>query len=118
MRVAQRRTEALVNRARAQRGGWLRDFAEWRQLFGGDQMVERDGDGAGAQNREIAEHPVGRVLADQEHAIARLDAARGEQHRGAMGAVAQLAIRRLRLLAGWPARDHRDWRAVAVGGAI
>ena len=88
-----------MNRARAQRSRGLGDFANRRELFGGNQLVERHGNRAGAQNREIAEHPIRRVLADQKHSIARLDSARREQQRRAMRVVTQLAIGGLRLLA-------------------
>ena len=48
MRVAERRAEALVNRARAQRGRGLGDLADRRELFGRNQLVERHRNRAGA----------------------------------------------------------------------
>ena len=107
-----------MNCVRAQGGGRLRDLANWSELLGGNEMIERHGYRAGEQNREIAEHPVGRVLADQQDAIARLDSTGRQQQRRSMCAVAQLAIGGLGLLARRTARDHRDSRAVAIGGAI
>src|SRR5260221_14013920 len=65
MILLERGAEALVNSARTQCSRGLRDFADRRELLGGNKLIERHGNRTGAQNREIAQYPIGRVLTDQ-----------------------------------------------------
>src|SRR6266446_1532543 len=81
-------------------------------------MVEWNGDGAGIQDGEVGDYPVGRVFADEQYTVAVLDPANAEQKTGAMRGVAQFTVADRRALAGGFARFERGERAVgfAYGG--
>src|SRR5215469_13376008 len=74
-RIANAAAQSLRDFGGNQSGPRLRDLANWDQLLGRNQMVERHRYSSGEYNREIRQYPVRGILGNQQDPITRLDPA-------------------------------------------
>ena len=72
--------------------GGIAGAREVENLGSGTFGIARDARRAGLQHAEIRHAPLGRVAADQHHAIALLDALAGEESGDARGQLAQIGV--------------------------
>ena len=87
------------------------------QLFGGTFRIDRDARRACLEYAEISHAPLGRVVAEEHHAIAVLDCMAGKESRGPGRQLAQIRIGVLFFMA--VAFDpHRHARLVSLGGGF